>query len=105
MNDITVGPALTSERTRIELSTAQVLSVCEFDIRNSIRCIDGVRWKRLIGAPVGGFLSAFYAMLNFAYVKHECVMPMFTRMGIPGPGGVKRYMDDIIVALLYMPIP
>ena len=46
-----------------------------------------------------GFLSAFYAMLNFAYVEHKCVMPMFTRMGIPG--GVKRYnMDDIIVALL-----
>ena len=37
-------------------------------------------------------------MLNFAYVKHKCVMPMFTRMGIPG--GVKRYMDGIVVALL-----
>ena len=47
---------------------------------------------------MGGFLSAFYAMLNFAYVEHECVMPMFTKMSIPG--GVKRYMDDIIVALL-----
>ena len=47
---------------------------------------------------MGGFLSAFYAMLNFAYVEHECVMPMFTKMGIPG--GVKRYMDDIVVALL-----
>ena len=28
----------------------------------------------------------------------HCVQLMFTRMGIPG--GVKRYMDDIIVALL-----
>ena len=28
--DITVGPDLTYERTRVELSTAQVLSVCEF---------------------------------------------------------------------------
>ena len=96
--DITVGPDLSYERTRIELSTTQVLSVCEFDIRNSILCIDGVLWKRLLGAPMGGFLSAFYAMLNFAYVEHKCVMPMFTKMGIPG--GVKRYMDDIIVALL-----
>ena len=43
--DITVGPDLTSERTRIELSTEQVLSVCEFDIRNSILSIDGVLWK------------------------------------------------------------
>ena len=37
-------------------------------------------------------------MLNFAYVEHKCGMPMFTKMGIPG--GVKRYMDGIIVALL-----
>ena len=79
---------MTSERTRIELSTEQVLSVCEFDIRNSILSIDGVLWKLLLGAPMGGFLSAFYAMLNFAYVEYKCVMPMFTKMGIPG--GVKR---------------
>ena len=82
-NDITVGPGHTSERTRIELSTEQVLSVCEFDIRNSILCIDGVLWKRLLCAPMGGFLSAFYAMLNVAYVEHKCVMPMFIKMGIP----------------------
>ena len=47
---------------------------------------------------MGGFLSAFYAMLNFAYVEHKCVMLMFTKVGMPG--GVKIYMDDIIVALL-----
>ena len=47
---------------------------------------------------MGGFLSAFYAMLNFAYVEHKCVEPLFIKMGIPG--GVKRYTDDIIVALL-----
>ena len=47
---------------------------------------------------MGGFLPACYAMLNLACVKHKCAMPMFTKMGIPG--GVKRHMDDIIVALL-----
>ena len=69
--DITIAPDLTSERTRIELSTAQVLSVWEFNIRNSILCIesDGVLWKRLLGAPMGGFPSAFYALLNFAYSR------------------------------------
>ena len=96
--DITAGPDLTSDRTRIELTTDQVISVCEFDIRNSILCIKGELWKRLLGAPMGGFLSAFYAMLNFAYVEHKCVEPLFIKMGIPGGG--KRYMDDIIVALL-----
>ena len=38
------------------------------------------------------------SLLTFAYVQHKCVQPMFTKMGIPG--GVKRYMDDIIAALL-----
>ena len=96
--DITAGPDLTSERSRIELDTNQTLSACAFHIRNSLLSIDGVLWKRLLGAPMGGFLSAFYAMLNLTYVEHKCVMPMFTRMGILG--GVKRYVDDIIVALL-----
>ena len=51
---------------------------------------------------MGGPLSALCAMLNLAYVEHKCVQPMLTRMGIVAgiPGGVKRYMDDIIVALL-----
>ena len=39
-------------------------------------------------------------MLNFAYVEHKCIQPLFTKMGIPAAGGVKRYMDDIIMALL-----
>ena len=30
--------------------------------------------------------------------EHKCVEPLFIKMGIPG--GVKRYMDVIIVALL-----
>ena len=37
-------------------------------------------------------------MLNFAYVEHTCAQPLFIKTGIPG--GVKQYMDDIIVALL-----
>ena len=84
--DITSGPDLTSDRTRIELTTDQVISVCDFYIRNSVLCIKGKLWKRLLGAPMSGFLSALYAMLNFAYV--ECVQPLFTKMEIPG--GVKR---------------
>ena len=98
--DITAGADFTSDscRTRIELTIDQAISVCEFDIRNSILCIKGELWKRLLGAPMGGFLSAFYAMLTFAYVEHKCVQPLSTKMVIPG--GVKRYMDDIILALL-----
>ena len=78
---ITAVPDLTSDRTRIELSTDQVISVCIFDIRSSVLSIKGELWKRLLGAPIGGFLSAFYAMLNFAYVDHKCVQPLFIKMG------------------------
>ena len=67
-------------------------------IQNSTLYIKGKLWKILLGAHMGGFLSAFDAMPNFAYVEHKCVQPMFTTMGIPG--GVKRHMGDIIVALL-----
>ena len=85
--DMTTGLDLTRERTRIELNTNQFIKVCEFSIRNSILCIDGVLWKPLLGAPMGDILSACCAMLHFAYVEHKCVMPMFTKMCIPG--GVK----------------
>ena len=54
-NDITAGPDPTSDRTRIELTTDRGISLCEFDIRNSILCITGELWKRLLGAPMGGF--------------------------------------------------
>ena len=46
---------------------------------------------------MGGLLSAFCAMLNFAYVGHTWLQPLFTKMGLPG--GVKRYMDDIIITI------
>ena len=47
---------------------------------------------------MGGFLSAFYAILCFGYIEYSCVKPMFTRMGLPG--GIKRYLDDVLVAAL-----
>ena len=53
----------------------------------------------LVGAPMGGFLSAYYAILCFAFIEHRCVEPMFIRLG--RPGGIKRYLDDILVALAY----
>ena len=43
---------------------------------------------------MGGFLSAFYAILCFAYIEHSLVSPLFYRMGLPGC--IKRYMDDVI---------
>jgi len=60
--------------------------------------VDGQLWRRKLGAPMGGFLSAFYAMLCFAYIEHRCVTPMFRSLGLTG--FIKRYMDDVIVVAL-----
>ena len=46
---------------------------------------------------MGGFLSAFYAILCFAYIEHRLVMPMFCKLGLPG--GLKRYLDDILLVV------
>ena len=46
---------------------------------------------------MGGFLSALYAMLCFAYIERKCVMPVFVKLGLPG--GIKRYLDDVLVCI------
>ena len=46
---------------------------------------------------MGGFLSAFYAILCFAYIEHRLVMPMFCKLGLPG--GLKRYLDDVLLVV------
>ena len=46
---------------------------------------------------MGGFLSAFYAILCFAYIEHRLVMPMFCTLGLPG--GLKRYLDDVLLVV------
>ena len=74
-----------------------VLEVCRFDIHNSVMFVRGYLWQRVRGAPMGGFLSAFYAILCFAYIEHRLVMPMFCKLGLPG--GLKRYLDDILLVV------
>ena len=46
---------------------------------------------------MGGFLSAFYAILCFAYIEHRLIMPMFCKLGLPG--GLKRYLDDVLLVV------
>lgn len=83
---------------RIVITLDQVYSVCDFDCRNSIMYVKGELYKRLLGAPMGGFLSAFYAIFCFAYIEHRLVLPMFVKLGLPG--GIKRYLDDVLLIVL-----
>ena len=48
---------------------------------------------------MGGFLSAFYAILSFGLIEWKCVRPLLLKMGVPG--GVKRYLDDVLIALAW----
>lgn len=93
--DCRLGKSESTERVNISL--AQVYEVCEFDCRNSVILVHGGLRKRTVGAPMGGFLSAFYAILCFALIEHRQVMPRFRELGLPG--GIKRYLDDLIITL------
>ena len=81
----------------VHITTDQVMEVCQFDCGNAILEVEETLYRRKLGAPMGGFLSAFYAMLCFAYIEYKCVSPLFKLMGVPG--GIKRYLDDVIVAM------
>ena len=68
---ITAGPDLTSDRTRIELTTDQVISVCEFDIRNSILCIKGKSQYEGTAMKSGlGTAKSFFVISPCYQVQH-----------------------------------
>jgi hypothetical protein len=81
----------------VHITIDQVMEVCQFDCENAILEVEDSLYRRKLGAPMGGFLSAFYAMLCFAYIEYKSVTPLFKLMGVPG--GIKRYLDDVIVAM------
>ena len=64
--DCTVGPSYAEDRMYIY--TEQIMDLCSFECRNSVILHQGKLWRRRLGAPMGGFLSAFYAVLCFAYI-------------------------------------
>ena len=83
----------------IEIKDTDVLKICEYDVTHSDVLIDGVISRRLLGAPMGGFLSAFYAILLCAMTESTIVTPALRKLGLPR--GAKRYLDDVIIALAY----
>ena len=93
--DCHIGNSYDLKGERVNVSSKDVLEVCKFDVQNSVVFVLGKLWRRVRGAPMGGFLSAFYAMLCFGYIEHKCVSPMFARLGLPG--GVRRYLDDVLI--------
>lgn len=87
-------PGTSESYERVNITESQVFGVCEFDCKNAVVMVHGKLRRRRLGAPMGGFLSAFYAILCFAFIEHRLVMPAFIRLGVPG--GIRRYLDDIL---------
>ena len=83
-----------SEDDRINIDFDSVFEVCVFDCRNSVILVHGELRRRILGAPMGGFLSAFYAVLCFAFIESVLVQPEVLKIGLPG--GVRRYLDDVL---------
>ena len=77
------------------LSQDEVMSVCDFDVQNSVLLVRKKLYRRKLGCPMGGFLSAFYTILCFAFIEHKCVGPMFMKLGLQGL--IKRYLDDVLL--------
>ena len=83
----------------VTITVKQILEVCEFDCHNSVLRVRGKVYKRNLGAPMGGFLSAFYAMLTFGYREFVVLAPLLRSLGLPA--WCKRYLDDLALCIAY----
>ena len=79
----------------VTITITMLMSVVQFDCENSILNVRGKLYKRKLGAPMGGFLSAFYAMLCFAHREFVTLFPRFKALGMIG--WIGRDLDDVLI--------
>ena len=75
------------------------MQVCKLDLAHSYVNVRHKLYKRGIGAPMGGTLSAFYAILCFSRREATAFTPLLG--GPSSPYAVCRYMDDEYVSIAY----
>ena len=85
----------------VTITATQVMQVCRYDLAH---CYDIVNvrhklYKRRLGAPLGGLLSAYYALLCCSRKEATAFTPMLRELALPC--AVCRYMDDVYVAIAY----
>ena len=83
----------------VMITTAQVMHVCRYDLAHSYDIVN-VRhklYKRGLKAPMGGLLSAYYAVLCCSRREATAFTPMLRELALPCD--VCRYMDDDIVCI------
>ena len=85
------------------MSTAlQLFNICKFGLMHSYVNVRHRYDKRVLGAPMGGMLSAFYAILMCRRRGMMAFQPRLTELALPSV--VCRYMDDVCLAVAYQDI-
>ena len=82
------------------LTASQVMQVCKFDLAHSYVNVRHKLFKRGLGAPMGGMLSAFYAIICCSKLEAAAFTPRLRDLSMPV--SVCRYMDDVHIVIAYV---
>ena len=86
----------------VMVKSSQVMQVCKFDLAQSYVNVRHKLYKRSrgLGAPMGGMLSAFYAIICCS--KREATAFTSRLRDLSMPVAVCRCMDDVYIAIAYV---
>ena len=81
------------------ITSSQVFDICKFDLMRSYVNVQHRYYKRGLGAPMGGLISALYAMLVCSRREAMVVKPRLTELALPMV--TCRYIDDVLLAFAW----
>ena len=87
----------------VMITASQVMQVCKFDLAHSYVNVRHKLYKRGLGAPMGGMLSAFYAIICCSKREVTAFTPRLRDLSMLV--AVCRYMDDVYIAIAYVKVP
>lgn len=82
------------------LTFADLLSIVRFDLANVYFTVGNTVLKQTNGAPIGGFLSAFYGNLVCAFAEHQYCMSLGADQRLLA---ARRCQDDVFGVISYDP--
>ena len=91
-----------TEGEMVTITVSQVMQVRKFDLAHSRVNVRHKLHKQgpLVGAPMGGMLSAFYAIICCSKREATAFTPRLRDLSMPV--AVCRYMDDVYIAIAYV---
>ena len=82
-----------TEGEMVMITASQVMQVCKFDLAHSYVNVRHKLYKRGLGAPMGGMLSNFYAIIRCSNGEATAFTPRLRELSMPV--AACRYMDDL----------